>query len=158
MPQGSGCPRQTLSGILKSRRDKIRSNVWGHFWHHWGLDSRSHLHRWWGWHPYWCPCAWSCKTRRWRGWFWGSQLTTRKTVLFCSSRRLFSALVWSCRLCSSLYITYIDLKLCFCSFYKCIVFVSIQLWRNTFRPLNKFIAKMRINGAPPCSMIKCNNT
>ena len=37
MPQGSGWLRQTLSGIRQGRRDKIRSNVWGHFWHHWAL-------------------------------------------------------------------------------------------------------------------------
>jgi hypothetical protein len=81
----------------------------------------------------------------------GDQSWAVKKHGFFGSNCHFLALVWSCRLRVGLYITYINLKLCFCSFYWCIMFVCIQLWRNPFCLLNKFIAKIRIFDAHHCT-------
>jgi hypothetical protein len=78
----------------------------------------------------------------------------KKNIDFFGLSRHFPALVWLCRLRVGLYMTYIDLKLCFCSFYWYIMFVSIQLCRNIFCLLNKFVAKMLIFDAHLCSGAK----
>jgi hypothetical protein len=74
-----------------------------------------------------------------------------KHLFFGGRASILPALVWSCRLRVSLYNTYIKMKLCFCSFRLCILFVGIQPFRKTFRPLNKFITKMHIFDVHPCT-------
>jgi hypothetical protein len=73
----------------------------------------------------------------------GHQSWAVKTI-FWEVGEHFLMLVWSWWLLFGLYNTHKDLKLCFCSFHFCCIFVSIQLWRKTFHPLNKFIAKMHM--------------
>ena len=150
-PHGDGRLQHTLQCTGQSRCDKMHTTVQGHFWHHHDLDHWFNLPRWWSWHSHWCPCAWFHKSQRRSWWFWWSKLSSEKTLIFWASSEHFPTLVWSCKLRVGLYITYIDLKLCFCSFYWCIMFRSIQLWRNTFCLMNKFIAKMRIFDAHLCT-------
>jgi hypothetical protein len=51
-----------------------------------------------------------------------------KTLISLGSSLYCLALVWSCRLWVGLYITYFDLKLCFCSFYWSIMpFTQVQM-------------------------------
>jgi hypothetical protein len=69
----------------------------------------------------------------------------RRTVIFWGRASTFRRL--SFRLRASLYNTYIEMLLCFCSFHLCNLFVTIQPFRKRFHPWNKIFAKMRICGA-----------
>ena len=60
---------------------------------------------------------------------------------------IIKALSWPKQYCM-----YIKIKLCFCSLHLCNLFVSIQLWKKRYHPLNKIITKIPFLGSTPVAL------